>query len=366
MAEKRLRLGLVGFGRAAQTLHLPALRYVHDWQVTAIADSDTHRAQEAARRFGIARCYSDYRKLIEDADVEAIAVCVPPRLHAEVALAALEAGKHVFIEKPLAVSLEDCDRIARGAARSPGKAMVGLNLRWHPLVRRAREILKSNTLGELALVRTQFTTANRSHPGTPAWASRREHGGGVLFDLGVHHFDLWRHLTGTEVAEVFCTTQTGEGDDASAVVAGRMATGLCVCSVFSDCTRDANELELCGRKGTLRVSLYRFDGLELTDSTTPADTLGARFRRVPATLKELPRALAQAFRGGSFLAAYCEEWRHFARVIRVSAPVECTIEDGRRAVEVSLAALASAAESRAIRISDVAQIPPAASFHAPS
>lgn len=94
-----MRVGFVGCGLATQTLHLPALRHLADWEGIAAADSDDGRLKETENRFGIPRCYADCQALLANAGGEVVAVGVPPRLHAEVALAALAAGKHVFIEK---------------------------------------------------------------------------------------------------------------------------------------------------------------------------------------------------------------------------------------------------------------------------
>ena len=132
------------------------------------------------------------------------------------------------------------------------------------------------------------------------------------------------------------------------VVSARMDSGVLVTSVFSNQTTDSNELEICGRKGSIRVSCYRFDGLEII--TAPGSFGG--LRRLPSklttTLKEIPGALARASRGGDFHSSYEAEWKSFANSIRDDKPVECSLEDGRRAVEVALAALASDAQSRPV------------------
>jgi myo-inositol 2-dehydrogenase/D-chiro-inositol 1-dehydrogenase len=347
----KLRLGFVGCGRATQNLHLPVFRHLADWGVIAVADTDEGRLNAAANRFGIPRRHLDYKTLLADPEVDVVAVCVPPHLHAKVALAALAAGKHVFIEKPLAVSLQECDQLVEHAARSPRKVMAGFNLRWHRLIRSGRKLIQDGALGELEFIRTAFTTGGKLQPGSPEWSSWRTPGGGVLFDLGVHHFDLWRYLTGAEVEEISAISHSRDAGDQSAIVKARMDNGVLITSVFSDQTTDSNELEICGRKGSLRVSCYRFDGLEFI--TTPGSFGG--FRRLPskllATLREIPRAMTRIPRGGEFHATYESEWRSFANSIRNDTPVECTLEDGRRAVQISLAALASDSESCTIKVS---------------
>ena len=345
-----LRLGFVGCGRVTESLHLPALRRLTDWQVIAGADSDPGRLDAIANRFGIPRRYPDYRALLDDADVDVVAVCVPPSLHAAVALAALAAGKHVFIEKPLAMSLAECDQLVDHAAHSSSKVMVGFNLRWHRLIRRAREMVRHGALGQLELIRTTFTSGERLRIGSPGWKTRERVG--VLADLGVHHFDLWRYLTGAEVKEISATMRTPNGNGESAMVTACMQNGLIASSVFSDQTSESNELEIHGRKGSIRVSCYRFDGLELIPALDPPGSLRNLPSRMLATIKEIPGAAARASRGGDFGSTYEAQWRHFADSIRNDAPVGCTVEDGRRAVQVSLAAMTSVLESRPVRMAE--------------
>jgi len=344
-----LRVGFVGCGRAAQTLHLPALRRLVDWHVVAAADSDEGRLKETATRFGIPRCYADYQALLANPGVEVVAVCVPPRLHAEVALAALAAGKHVFIEKPLAVTLGECDELLEQCARSPHKVTVGFNLRWHRLVRRTREMIQDGTLGDLELIRTSFTTGGRMKTGSPAWSSWRTPGGGVLFDLGVHHFDLWRYMTGAEVLEISAINRSHEAGGQSSIVEARMDSGLLVTSVFSNQATESNELEILGSKGSIRVSCYRFDGLEFV-STGTSGGLQRFASKVARVLREIPGAIAQARRGGDFHSAYQAEWQAFGQAIRNDTPVECSLEDGRRAVEVAIAASVSDSQCRSVQI----------------
>src|SRR6185436_2786222 len=141
-----LRVGLVGCGWVSEVCHLPALRDIREAEVVAVADLDRERAERMAGQYGIARRHTDYRALLDDPRVEAVAVCVPSRSHLEVALAALDAGKHLFIEKPLTADLDDCDRLVERASRSPVKAMVGFNMRWHRLVRQARDLIAGGAL----------------------------------------------------------------------------------------------------------------------------------------------------------------------------------------------------------------------------
>src|SRR4029079_2635056 len=213
-------MGMIGCGSVARERHLPALRSLPDVQVVAVADCDSNRIDQVGDQFQIPSRSTDYRSLLENPAIDAVAVCVPVQLHVEVALASLEAGKHVFVEKPLSLALAEIDRLIEAAARSSKKVIVGFNLRRHRLLREAREIIRSGRLGRLELIRSTLTS---NHVKVPEWRAKRESGGGALIEMAVHHFDLWRFLLGTEVAEVFTFSRSSEWEDETATVSARMS-----------------------------------------------------------------------------------------------------------------------------------------------
>jgi predicted dehydrogenase len=175
---KTVRVGIVGCGRVTETRHLAALRGVRGVEASALADVDAARLSRVADACGVARRYADWRGLVRDENVDVVAVCVPPALHAPVALAALDARKHVFIEKPLALTLEECDLLDAAVERAGGpKVAVGFNMRFHRLVREAREHVERGRLGRVKLVRTVFASGMRARPEYPEWRRRRESGG---------------------------------------------------------------------------------------------------------------------------------------------------------------------------------------------
>lgn len=347
---KVIRLGIVGCGRVTGLRHLSALREVAGAEVVALADVDAARLESVAGRFGVVRRYADYRELIEAGGVDAVAVCVPPQFHTEVALAALAAGKHVFIEKPLALKVDDCELLSARAALAPGlKVMVGFNLRWHRLLRAAREIIGRGELGEIKLVRTAFTSGVRQRADFPDWRRRRETGGGALFELGVHHFDLLRFLLRDEVTEVFASS-VGGGE--TATVAARASGGAQILAAFSEGTGENHELEIYGARAWLRVSCYRADGLEQFGAAQYPGAVGARLRRMRQTLRELPGMIRQARRGGDYVASYAGEWRHFVGAIARDSPVEATLADGRCALDIALAAWESSETRRVVAVGE--------------
>ena len=351
MTERQFKLGLIGCGRVAETRHLPALARVRGARVVAAADVDASNLARVAGRFGIERRHEDFRALLREEELDAVAVCVPPGLHAEVALAALGAGKHLFVEKPLALRLEDCDLLLERARGAHVKTMVGFNLRWHRLAREAREAIRRGELGELKMLRSLFTTSARVGVGEPAWRSRPAEGGGVLFDLGVHHFDLLGFLLEDEIEEVAALGRA-DADAGSCAFTARTSRGVLVSSVFCEGTAECHELELYGERGRLRVSFYRFDGLERTDGDAHAGAPRERLRGGVRLLRELPRAALRARAGGDLMDSYAAEWEHFFDAIRRDRAPAATLEDGRRALALALAAARAVNERRAVKLKE--------------
>jgi myo-inositol 2-dehydrogenase / D-chiro-inositol 1-dehydrogenase len=345
--ENKIRLGLIGCGRVTETLHLPALQHLTDAEVVAVADISKDRTTKVADLFHIKERYTDYQQLLKDRSIDAVAVCVPAEFHVEVALSALEAGKHVFVEKPLALELAESDLLVEQAKKSSCKITVGFNLRWHRLVRQARETIQRGNLGRLELMRTVLTSY---HDNVPEWRQHREMGGGVLFEQAVHHFDLWRYLLQSEVEEVFATSRSERREDETAIVTARMANGVLAASVFSERTMACDELEIYGATGRLRIDCYRFDGLEYVSSSQAPGGIRSRIRKMANTLRDLPVGISKMGQGGDFIASYRAEWRHFIDCIQRDAQPECTLEDGRRALQVVLAVIESSSLGEPVRV----------------
>lgn len=344
---REVRLGIIGCGAVTELRHLPALKSVRGVKVSALADVDSVKLERVAGRFGVMERYTDYRQLIESGEMDAVAVCVPPQFHTEIALLALESEKHVFIEKPLALSLEDCDLLRKCAASHDAlKVMVGFNLRWHRLVLAAREAIHRKELGDIKLVRTVLTSGVRLRDDFADWRRQPQSGGGALFELGVHHFDLLRFLLEKEMEEVYASSLAG---DETAIVAARMNGDTQVVSAFSEGTGENHEFEIYGERGWLRVSCYRADGLERYGASQYSGSMGTRLRGIARTLREAPRIISQWRRGSDYVATYAEQWRHFIDAIACNKPIASTLTDGRRALEIALAAWAANSTKQATR-----------------
>lgn len=347
-----VKVGLIGCGQAAVRGHLPALRYLRDAKVVAVADIDSNRLKRVADRFGIPRRYTGSSQLLDDPDVEAVAVCVPTKFHVEVALAVLDAGKHLFLEKPLALSLDECDQLIQHAKRSSGITMIGFNMRWHRLVRKARDIVLQGRLGRIRMIRTVVACQGHNVGTAPEWRKHRELGGGALVDIAIHDFDVWRFLLNSEVEEICAMSRSEESDDEVVSVVARMANGVVASSSIVERTSSKYEVEIFGLRGRLQILCFCFDGLRFFPASCRPGDARVRLGGIAHALKELPRALLR--RGGltDYSASFVGEWRHFVECVREDRLPECTLVDGRRALEIVLAATESASVGRPVKIAE--------------
>lgn len=190
-----LRVALLGAGGIALDQHLPAWRMVPEARVVAVADPLPQARLLVEREFGIERTVADYRRLLDDPAIDCVDICVPSALHAEVAVAALAAGKHVYCEKPMATSRSQAADMLDAARAARKKLMIGQHMRFEPSVVRLRTALERCPLGDVYFARAQWLRRRRL-PGKPGFTRRALSGGGALYDIGVHVLDLAWWLMG--------------------------------------------------------------------------------------------------------------------------------------------------------------------------
>ena len=194
MAEK-LRCAVIGVG-AVGLDHLNSLLHCRRAAVVALAEPNAPRAREAADRFKLSRTYADYRELLDQPDVDAVTIAAPNHLHAPMALEALKARKHVFLEPPLALNAKEAAKLIEAAEKMRRVLMVGMNYRFHAQSQIARQIIHHGDLGEMYHVRC-FFLKRLGILRIGSWFTQKKlSGGGCLSDLGAHMLDLSLHLLG--------------------------------------------------------------------------------------------------------------------------------------------------------------------------
>jgi myo-inositol 2-dehydrogenase/D-chiro-inositol 1-dehydrogenase len=286
-------------------------------------------------------------------------VCVPAHSHANVALTALRADKHVLIEKPLCLTLDEADRLRQQVEQFHGQLMVGFHMRFHRLIRKVRELLQNGVLGTVESIRTVWNSPRITHQ-NPEWRFRRERGGGVLVEIAVHCFDLWRFLLNSDVAEIYASSRHGQRDDESLAVTARMENGMLASGLFSETTPHEIEVEICGNAGRVRLNCLRFDGFEFLPAGAAPGQLPPRLNRFFNFLRELPGGLSSMRTGSDYFDSYKAEWVGFRDLICDRTSIGATLDDGRRSLEVVLAAAQSINSREAVKIADAPrELPPA-------
>ena len=196
MSEQQLRIGIIGVGIGQA--HINGYSKVKEAKVTALCDLDEKRAREVAQSCKVegAAIFTDTNELLARDDIDAVSVCLPNKLHAPVAVAALQAGKHVMCEKPLAIDAQAAQSIADAAAQSGKKCMVGQVKRFEPAARVLKEIVESGELGRIYYEKAVWFR-KKGIPGYGGWFTTKAlSGGGPLIDIGVHLLDAAWWLAG--------------------------------------------------------------------------------------------------------------------------------------------------------------------------
>lgn len=185
---KPVRVAVIGTGGIAGA-HLDAYSKVVEAEVVAVCDIIPEKAENAAKRWNVPKWFTDYRKVLQLPEVEAVDICTPHAIHASIAFAALKAGKHVLVEKPMTSNLKDAVKIVK-AAKENGKVLFcGIKSRWASSTQQIKKFIESGALGEIYYAEIVATRRR----GIPGWGStfiRKETaGGGVVLDLGVYLVD---------------------------------------------------------------------------------------------------------------------------------------------------------------------------------
>jgi len=200
------RAHALAFHNARTTFDLPV-----NLKLVALADADAVRAEQCARSWGFDRSHADWQQLINDPAVNLVAITTPNHLHFPMAMAALEARKAVYCEKPLAVSLEQARQMHSAARKAGVVTRVGYNYQHNPILGLARQMIESGELGQIVSFQGEFSEDFMGDPQQPwSWRCEQAHAGGALADLGSHLLAMARYLLG-DIEAVCADSQTVHG-----------------------------------------------------------------------------------------------------------------------------------------------------------
>lgn len=190
MARKNIRIGLIGVGAAAQINHIPALKKTEGLELTALCDRDPEKAARVAQKFGIERAFDRLDDLLELDDIDAVDVCSPNYLHAPMAIAALEAGKHVLCERPLARNADEAAAMLKAAKKADRQLLCAVQHRFRADAQLLKKFVEKGDLGDIFFAKAGWLR-QRTEWDSDEWRrQKRESGGGVVLDLGFQMLDL--------------------------------------------------------------------------------------------------------------------------------------------------------------------------------
>ena len=340
----RFRLAVVGAGRAGMVHAVNARRWLGDAELACVVDADAERAESVGAELGVPAWTSLEQALAGD-DFDGVAITTPTFTHAEIAILAAASGKHVFCEKPMALTLAECDEMTAAAATAGVVLQLGFVRRFQPEFVEARRRIEAGEIGEPMIVKS--LTRGPGLP--PAWAHELARSNGMLAEVNSHDFDCVRWLVGAEIERVYAETANVKGtargvtaDDFydNAVVALRFASGA-LGTIDGTCPADVGydaRVEVLGSEGLLVVGEHRATALlEIrTRGTGEVPTYASWPQRFEWGYREELRGFVEAATGG-------EE-------PRVGAA------DGRAAVAAVLASNRSWLKERPVPVGEVAAV----------
>jgi predicted dehydrogenase len=265
-----IRVGVIGAGQIASKQHIPELSTLPDARVQAVASRGELRAKAVAERYGVPRVYTGehgWRRLLDEEDLDAVIISTPNALRLEIATAAARAGRHMLIEKPIAMSLADGRQIVEAARRAEVMCMVGYQRRLKPIYQEARRLLREGAIGAVHMVH-----ATLGHAGPENWAAHADWffepaqaGGGAVMDLGIHMADLVVWLLGEMPVGVAGATSRVEKrpplEDQGICRLQFAAGALGVISVSWAMRPGVRRVEITGRRGRILADEVAPDGL---------------------------------------------------------------------------------------------------------
>lgn len=325
--QKNIRIGIVGLGRLGKR-HAEALAFkTRHCELVAACSPVPSELTHAKEQLGVKRLYADYAELLADADIDAVVLVTPTNLHADQIIAALEAGKHVFVEKPLALNVEDCERVLKVAKNFPTQvAMVGFVRRFDPSYLNAYTAIADGQIGTPFLVRSQTCDLNDAEGAFMRFAPTS---GGIFMDCSVHDIDLARWMLGKPLAlRAFATgtnaihtglAEFGDVDNGMSVVEFEGGARAVFYASRTMAHGHETSTEIFGTTGKLLVGEHG-----ASDRIVRSDQHGVRH----AVVKDFYER---------FETAFGNEMTAFITACRGEKPLSLTLSDALEATRIGLA-----------------------------
>ncbi|MCK9160508.1 MAG: Gfo/Idh/MocA family oxidoreductase [Bacteroidaceae bacterium] len=276
MNEKIIKWGFIGCGEATKKKSGPAFSKVENSQVVAVMSRDLNKSKEYALERGIPRWYDDAMRLIEDKEVNAVYIATPPSSHSTYAIMSMKAGKPVYIEKPMAVTYEECTRINRISEETGVPCFVAYYRRYLPYFKKVKELINKGTIGKIINVQVRFAQPPRDldyNRNNLPWRVQEDiSGGGYFYDLAPHQIDLMQEMFGCILqAHGYKSNRGGlyEAEDTLSACfkfdSGLVGSGSW-CFVAHESAKE-DSIEVIGDKGMISFSVFTYDPIIIHTET---------------------------------------------------------------------------------------------------
>ncbi len=335
-----LKIGIIGAGRIGK-VHLESISYhVKNATVTAIADPFMNEETEKLiRSYGVSKVTKDYKDILNDKDIDAVLVCSSTDTHAAISIEAINAGKHVFCEKPVDHSIEKIQAVADALKEHPDiKFQVGFNRRFDHNFAAIRKAYDDGKIGEAHILKI---TSRDPEPPNPAYIKVS---GGIFLDMTIHDFDMACFLTDSDVEELYVNSAVlvdpaiGEqGDVDTAIITMKMANGAL--AVIDNSRKAAYGYDQ-------RAELFGSKGMVATSNDTVSSAVISNADGVTGE-KPLFFFLER------YMGSFSEEMRQFTEAVINDTEVPVGIHAGLQSVKIGLAARKSVEEHRPVKISEI-------------
>lgn len=334
-----ISLGIIGAGRIGKVHAQSIMNHITSVRLKTIADPFMNEETEASLRvLGVSDCTKDYKKILNDPEIDAVLICSSTNTHADISLEAIAAGKHVFCEKPVSQDIAKIRQVMEKLKGTKLKYQVGFNRRFDHNFEAVRAAVANGDVGDVHIVRI---TSRDPAPPPPEYAAVS---GGMFLDMTIHDFDMVRYLTASDVVEVFANGAVlvdpligKAGDIDTAIISLKMANGALA---VIDNSRKAvygydQRAEVFGSKGQASVSNDTNSSLILSSET------GIHAEKPLYFFLE------------RYMASFTKEVRMFVQAIEQDSPVPVDINDGLQPVLIAAAALRSLKEHRPVLLSEI-------------
>jgi myo-inositol 2-dehydrogenase/D-chiro-inositol 1-dehydrogenase len=337
-SEKTIQVGVIGAGRIGKIHAENLATRVPGAAVVAIADPVLAAAQETGARLHIPSISADYRTMLKDAKVQAVAICSSTDTHAQMIVEAAQAGKHIFCEKPIAYDLKKIDAALEAVKEAGVKLQIGFNRRFDPNFRAVRQVVAEGKIGDPRILRIT------SRDPAPPPIEYVKVSGGMFFDMTIHDFDMARYLIGDDVEEVYVAggvlvdARIGEaGDLDTAVTTLRFRNG--VIGTIDNCRQAAYGYDQ-------RVEVFGSDGMVAAQNNTPNNNVYSNAEGVHSA-KPLYFFLER------YMDSFIAEMQEFIACIQHNSAPPVGGLDGRTPVLMAMAATQSYREKRPVKIDEI-------------